>query len=77
MSRSKRTALKRAFFESEVPQKDVADRVGISESYLSKIVNGLHCAPALQEAVATEISELDSRRDWSVEDLFPQEVAAA
>lgn len=51
----KPTPLKVAIFMSGRAQKDIAEKVGIDEAQMSRIVNGLHCTDDLKEKIAGEI----------------------
>lgn len=58
------TPLKRAIFDAGRTQREVAGAVGLREDQFSRIVNGLHCEPAVQERIASELER-------SVAALFP------
>lgn len=58
------TPLKRAIFESQRVQRDIAAEIGIDEAHLSRIVNGLHCNDATRLRIAAALG-----RD--VSELFP------
>lgn len=69
----KPTPLKRAFFESQRTQKDVAAEIGMDEGQLSRIVNGLHCDERKQHLIADALG-------MTVEECFnarPESKAAA
>lgn len=63
------TPLKRAIFESERTQREIAAEIGMDPSHLSRIVNGLHAADATRAAIAAALGR-------QVDDVFPPEVAA-
>ncbi len=56
------TPLKRAIFESQRVQREIADEVGIDPGHLSRIVNGLHCNAETRAKIAAalgrEVGEL-------------------
>lgn len=58
------TPLKRVLLDEGRKQSWLAQRVGIDEATLSRIVNGLHCPIELREAIASAL-----RRP--VADLWP------
>jgi transcriptional regulator with XRE-family HTH domain len=60
----KPTPLKRAIFDSGKTQKRVADEVGINESHLSRIVNGLHADEGTRVAIAAALER-------QVDELWP------
>lgn len=64
------TPLKRAIFESQRSQREIAAEVGMDPSHLSRIVNGLHADEATQRKIAAAL-----RRD--VAQLFPTEAEQA
>lgn len=49
---SRPTPLKRAIFESQRTQRDIADEIGMSPSHLSRIVNGLHADERTRSSIA-------------------------
>lgn len=59
------TPLRLAIVQSGRSQREIAELVGISESRLSLIVNGLHCNDATRAAIADALGR-------SVDELFPQ-----
>lgn len=65
---AQRTALKRHLEETGRRQRWLAERVGIHESQLSRIVNGMHCDEATQAAIARELGT-------TVDELFPKAAA--
>lgn len=58
------TPLRVAIFESDLTQREIAARAGIHESYLSRIVSGLHVGHATRVAIAKALGR-------QVEDVFP------
>lgn len=63
-SMRKPTPLKRAIFDSGKTQKDIAESIGITESHLSRIVNGLHADEATRNALSAALNR-------TIADLFP------
>jgi transcriptional regulator with XRE-family HTH domain len=59
------TPLKRAIFDRQLVQKDLAARLGIDPGHLSRIVNGGPCSQELAERLADMIGE-------PIADLFPE-----
>ncbi len=64
------TPLKRAIFEAGRTQADLALAVGIDQTHLSRIVNGLRANPDTQARIADEL-------DVPVSSLWPDEREAA
>lgn len=62
----KPTVLKRAIFDSQRTQRDIAVEVGIREDKLSRIVNGLHCDDATRLKIANALCR-------NVSELFPSD----
>jgi transcriptional regulator with XRE-family HTH domain len=58
----KPTPLKRAIFEAQLTQRDLAREVGMDPAQFSRIVNGLHVNEATEQkiaaAVGRDVSEL-------------------
>jgi transcriptional regulator with XRE-family HTH domain len=51
-----KTALKRAIFDRDLTQRDIAAAVGLDPAELSRIVNGrLLCGKSAQEAIAAQV----------------------
>lgn len=57
------TPLKRAIFERQLIQKDIAADLGVDPGHLSRIVNGGPCSDELARRIAAKI-------DVPVEDVF-------
>lgn len=53
----KPTPLKRAIFDRQLVQKDLAAELGIDPGYLSQIVGGRPCGDELAHRIAAEIGE--------------------
>lgn len=64
------TPLKRAIFESQRTQREIAREVGIDPGHLSRIVNGLHCSDGTRQKIATALG----RR---VDEVFVTDVTQA
>lgn len=64
-----RTELQRILRESGIKQRWLAHQVGMAESRLSQIANGLHCDDATQRKIADAL-----RR--KPEEVFPERTAA-
>lgn len=63
------SALKMAIFASGISQRDLAAKVGLHETQLSRIANGLHAPEATQAAIADALGR-------EISELWPQEVEA-
>jgi lambda repressor-like predicted transcriptional regulator len=63
------TTLKRVIFESGQTQRTIAAAAGLREDQLSRIVNGLHCDAATQQAIADQLGK-------TVHELWPPAVAS-
>jgi transcriptional regulator with XRE-family HTH domain len=50
-----RTPIKRAIFESDLTQRELAAQVGLSESRMSLIANGLRVSDELSDKLATAL----------------------
>lgn len=61
------TPLKRHIFESQITQREIAQKAGIDPGHLSRIVNGLHANDATQRRIAAALE-----RD--VCEVFPSDV---
>jgi transcriptional regulator with XRE-family HTH domain len=61
--------LKRAIFESQRTQRDIASQCEIHEGTLSRIVNGLHADDAMRQRIAEALGR-------EVHELWPMDVAA-
>ncbi len=59
------TPLRLAIVESGRTQREVADEIGLHESRLSLIVNGLHCDDRTRDAIAAALGR-------NVSELWPE-----
>lgn len=65
-----RTPLRRAIFESGRTQRSVADAIGVSESRMSLIVNGLHVDELTRQKISAALGR-------EISDLWPDHMERA
>lgn len=63
------TPLKRLLVAEGRKQSWLAEKIGIDQATLSRIVNGLHCDPSTREAIAKALCR-------SVDELWPASIPA-
>lgn len=62
------TPLKRAIFESQRTQREIAAALGMDAGHLSRIVNGLRVSASVQAKIAAVLGR-------PVDELFPGDVS--